>query len=332
MNFKPPTAAKTPTQATATATAHPRRVDNVRLASASIVLTVFVLSFGDAIVKLVSADFSLWQLYVLRSLLAVPVLVALVKLPATPRPGPGQARGFMPVSLGWTTLRSFLMVVMWGIYFVALPHVAFSVAASVLYTIPLFITLFSALFTGDRVGAKSWFAVGFGFIGVLVIVRPTADDFNLYALLPLLSAILFACAMILTRTKCRDESPKILALMQNILFIITGGIVSIALAIWQPLELAQINPFLFGVWAPLGAAQWLAVAALAATVVIGNTCGAYAYQNGPSATIAAFDYTYLIFSLLWGFLLFTEIPDLQSVAGMAMIAASGLIIIRQPRR
>ena len=304
--------------------AYPGGADNIRLAVYAIVVTVLVLSFGDAVVKFVSADFSLWQLYVLRSLLAIPPLILLLKLPAS-------GVSFIPRAVGWTVFRSFLMVVMWAIYYAALPHVAFSVAASVLYTIPLFITLFSALFTGDKVGMKSWLAVGFGFSGVLVIVRPTAEDFNLYALFPLLSAILFAYAMILTRTKCRNEDPKILALMQNVSFVITGSIVSLGLLIWRPLELAAVNPFLFGNWAPLGITQWLAVLTLAATVVVGNICGAFAYQRGPSAIIATFDYTYLVFSLLWGFLLFTEIPDLQSVVGMVMIAVSGIAIARQPR-
>ena len=304
--------------------AYPGGADNIRLAVYAIVVTVLVLSFGDAVVKFVSADFSLWQLYVLRSLLAIPPLILLLKLPAS-------GVSFIPRAVGWTVFRSFLMVVMWAIYYAALPHVTFSVAASVLYTIPLFITLFSALFTGDKVGMKSWLAVGFGFSGVLVIVRPTAEDFNLYALFPLLSAILFAYAMILTRTKCRNEDPKILALMQNVSFVITGSIVSLGLLIWRPLELAAVNPFLFGNWAPLGITQWLAVLTLAATVVVGNICGAFAYQRGPSAIIATFDYTYLVFSLLWGFLLFTEIPDLQSVVGMVMIAVSGIAIARQPR-
>ena len=71
--------------------------------------------------------------------------------------------------------------------------------------------------------------------------------------------------------------------------------------------------------------------AVAATVVIGNICGAFAYQRGPSAVIATFDYTYLVFSVCWGFLLFSEIPDLQSIIGMAMIAASGILIVRRSR-
>ena len=296
--------------------------DNIRLATIAIVVAVLALSFGDAVVKLVSAEFSLWQLYVLRSLFALPPLILLIIF-AKP------AGSFRLKTPGWTAFRSLLLVVMWAVYYAALPHIPFSVAASVYYTIPLFITLFSALFTGEKVGVKSWLAVAFGFAGVLVIVRPAAENFNGYALLPLLSAILFAYAMILTRTKCRHESPKNLALAQNAMFIVVGGVASVALALWRPPELAAANPFLFGEWTALGVIQWLTLATLAATVVVGNLCGAFAYQNGPPPTIATFDYTYLIFSLIWGFLLFTEIPDLPSLVGMLMIAAAGIIVVRQ---
>lgn len=306
--------------------------DNVRIAIFAIVLAVFVLSLGDALVKFVAADFSLWQLYVLRSLFAIPVLIAIIKLPMASGKWHAPGGSFRPVALGWTAFRSFMMVVMWAIYYTALPHITFSVAASVLYTIPLFITLLSVCFVGDRVSVAVWLAVGFGFAGVLVIVRPTADDFNLYALLPLLSAMLFAWAMILTRTKCRRENPKVLALWQNLMFVITGSIISGILLIWQPHELAALNPFLFGGWMPLGGVQWLVVIILATTVVIGNISGAFAYQRGPSAVVATFDNTYLIFSLLWGFLLFVEIPDVQAIIGMAMIAASGILTVWLSRK
>jgi len=66
------------------------------------------------------------------------------------------------------------------------------VAAATLYTLPLFITLFAAVFIGDRIGTKGWVAVFLGFGGVLLILRPEAGGFNAYALLPLVAAILDA--------------------------------------------------------------------------------------------------------------------------------------------
>ena len=129
------------------------RTDNLRLAISAIVFTVFALSLGDATIKQISADFPLWQIFVLRSLIAIPVLYVILSW-RTP------TVSVVPVQLGWTAVRSLMLVAMWVAYYAALPHVALSVAAAVYYTLPLFITLFSALFIGERVGSVGWLAVG----------------------------------------------------------------------------------------------------------------------------------------------------------------------------
>ena len=109
-----------------------------------------------------------------------------------------------------------MLTFMWVAYYTALPHVDLSVAAAAYYTLPIFITLFAALFIGDTIGAKGWVAVFLGFCGVLLILKPQADDFNAYALLPIISAILYALAMIITRTKCRNENVLVLSIALNV--------------------------------------------------------------------------------------------------------------------
>ena len=191
--------------------------DNLPLAISSIVFTVLALSLGDALIKFTSGEFVIWQIFVVRSILVLPVLVgylalrnpALIKFPST---------------ILWTTIRSLMLVGMWLSYYVALPHLELSVAAAAYYTIPIFITLFSALFVGDRVSSVGWVAVFVGFLGVLLILRPNVGDFNAFAFLPVLAAILYALAMILTRTKCQDENPIILSAALNVAFILVGFI------------------------------------------------------------------------------------------------------------
>ena len=178
--------------------------DNLKLAIFAIVFTVFALSLGDALIKRISADFPLWQIFVVRSLIAIPVLIVVIKARY-------QSVSLKPLNIGWTVLRSLMLTFMWVAYYTALPHVALSVAAAVYYTLPLFITLFAALFIGEMVGVQGWIAVFLGFCGVLLILKPQAEDFNAYALLPLISAILYAFAMIITRTKCKNESPLVLS-------------------------------------------------------------------------------------------------------------------------
>ncbi len=297
--------------------------DNIKLAVGAILFTVLALSLGDAVVKLVSADLPLWQLFVLRSLLALPVLIALARIRS-------QRVELMPRHLGWTALRSAMLAAMWVAYYAALPHLALSVAAAVYYTLPLFITLFAALFLGEEVGGRGWVAVIMGFGGVLLILRPEAGAFNGYALLPLAAAVLYALAMILTRTKCREENPLVLSLSLNLALIGLGAFATLILALWEPSGLAvERAPFLVGHWTAMGPAEMLGLALLATAVIIGSVGAAIAYQSGPASMVATFDFAYLAFAALWGFLIFAEVPDGPTLAGMAMIAAAGLMAVRR---
>ena len=197
-------------------------VDNLPLAVAAIVFTVLALSLGDALIKFTSGNFALWQIFVLRSCLVLPVLVIYL---AVWKP----QHLSIPPAFGWTVLRSLLLVGMWVSYYLALPHLDLSAAAATYYTIPIFLTLFSALLIGEKVGRLGWLSVVLGFVGVLVILRPNAGDFNIFALLPLLAAILYALAMILTRSKCREVHPIMLSVSLNVSFIVVGGAATLAL-------------------------------------------------------------------------------------------------------
>lgn len=299
------------------------REDNIGRAVAAILFSVLALSFGDAVIKSFSVAFSIWQLFVIRSIFAGAFLIALLKLR---RP----QVSLLPVAVRWTALRSFLLALSLASFYSALPHVHLAVAATLYYTIPLFIALFSALFTRDPVGAKSWFAITLGFAGIVVIVRPEAGEFNVYALVPMAAAVFYALAAVLTRTKCRHEKPLVLALSVNAAFIAVGAAASLLILVFNPLaSMPSGDAFLLGGWAPLAAKEWLVMGVLAAAVTIGWIFAAVAYQSGPSPVVAAFDYSYIIFSALWGLVFFAEIPGLSTLAGMAMIVGGGVLITRR---
>ncbi|MEM7043778.1 MAG: DMT family transporter, partial [Pseudomonadota bacterium] len=220
--------------------------DNVPLAIAVILLTVLALSLGDALIKQTSASFVLWQIFVLRSIIAIPILLAVIRYRDA-------SMSLIPGAVGWTTLRSLMLTLMWVAYYASLPNLELSIAAAAYYTLPIFITLFSALLTGEKVGRAGWIAISLGFIGVLLILKPAAGDFNFYALLPLISAILFALAMILTRTKCRRESPLILSLALNISFVVVGLAASLLVLPLSEIDSrASARSFLVGSWTSMG--------------------------------------------------------------------------------
>jgi drug/metabolite transporter (DMT)-like permease len=115
---------------------------------------------------------------------------------------------------------------MWIAYYASLPLLDLSVAAVALYTSPLLIALLSALVIGEPVGPQRWAAIAIGFAGVLAILRPGTDAFSWIMLLPILGAAFYAMAMILTRSKCLDETPLALALALNASLLAAGLIMS----------------------------------------------------------------------------------------------------------
>lgn len=294
------------------------RADNIPLAVSVIILTVLALSLGDALIKMTSGSFVIWQIFVIRSLIAIPVLLLFLVVAS-----PEKLR--IPNALGWVILRSLMLVGMWVCYYLSLPKLTLSVAAAAYYTLPIFITLFSAFFTGDRVSRQGWSAVFAGFLGVLLILRPNAGDFNAYAVLPLASAMLYAGAMILTRTRCRDQHPIVLSLALNIGFVVTGALAA-GLIILLPDSARQ--GFLLAPWAAMGRAEWISMGLLAAAILIGSIGAAIAYQNGPPAMIGAFDFAYVGFAV-WGMVFFAEVPDLISTLGMILIVGAGIMSLRQ---
>jgi len=284
------------------------------------------MAFGDALVKYVSTDFTLWQIYVLRSLVAIPILLAL--LLARRRPA-----SLRPISMKWTFLRSMLLMAMWIAFYGALPFLSLPVVAGAYYTGPLFITLFSALLIGESVGVRRWAAILIGFIGVLVILRPGTDTFSSLTLLPIASAVFYALAAIVTRTRCNRESPLVLSLALNISFMAIGIIASAAIAIFDSAS-RQAAAYLFflGHWTAMDGRDWGTILLLAALIVAVSSGVAKAYQSGPPAIIAAFDYAYLVFAALWSFVIFSDVPDTATIIGMLLIAGAGVLVLRSAGR
>lgn len=288
-----------------------------------IVGTAIVMSFGDALVKLSSADFSVWQLYVLRALAAVPLLVGILRLRRPVRLPDGRA-------IAWIALRSLLLLSMWLAFYAGLYSLSLPVVAAAYYTAPLFIVLLSALLTGEPVGARRWLAVLIGFAGVLVVLRPGTEVFSLLTLLPVLAAFFYALAAVVTRARCSAQDPLLLSLGLNLGFLAFGVAASVFLALWQPERAAAANPFLFGPWAAIGPRE-AAIILVLAFVIIGTSWGvARAYQSPYPALIASFDYSYLVFAAFWSFAMFGHVPDGLTLLGMALIAGAGILAIRAP--
>ena len=114
----------------------------------------------------------------------------------------------------------------------------------------------------------------------------------------------------ITRARCADERPLVLALGLNLGLLAAGLVVSLGLSLLPPPDAASVaaHPFLFGPWAAMGGREWALMALLALLMVAFGTGVAMAYQVAPAALIGTFDYSYVVFAVVWSYVLFAERP------------------------
>ncbi|MEM7563131.1 MAG: DMT family transporter [Pseudomonadota bacterium] len=299
------------------------RPDRVALGVTLMLLTVFMMSIQEALFKLHSDSFSLWQIFTLRGLLSVPLLIAIALL--------AKRRNLWRQAFSkWPLMRSVYMTLMFIAMYAALPFLSLSTVAAGIYTAPVFVTILSAAVIGEPVGKTGWLAIATGFIGVLVILQPGSDSFSLWAVLPVLGGFLYALSSITTRARCQGISLPAMALSLNLVLLMTGILFSLIIFLWQPqAEISATNPSLLSHWRQVETSDWQLIILLAILAVAIGMGLAGAYQSAPPATIATFDYSYLVFMAVWDFLFFAIKPNLTTILGIVLIVTAGLLVTRR---
>lgn len=290
---------------------------------ALIIATALTISLQDLVFKLFGSDLTLWQIFTLRGLIAVPALMVIGGVRGRFRSVLRSACRFWPVVRGLCLTATFLA------FYAAIPFLSLSTLGAANYIAPIIVALMSAVVIGEAVGRAGWIAVFLGFAGVVVLLQPGTDAFSPFALLPVFGAVFYAAGHIVTRTKCQTEPVAGLALSLNTVMLLAGALISCVLLLEpMPADLTREFPYIFGLWSSVGIMDWLVLALLAGfTICIGMMLAA-AYQVAPPATVATFEYSYLVFVAIWDILFFGVAPTSLSLTGMAMIVAAGLLVIR----
>ncbi|MEM6588178.1 MAG: DMT family transporter [Pseudomonadota bacterium] len=295
------------------------RPHNITFGIALIIATALTISLQDLVFKLFSSSLSLWQIFALRGVFSLPVLFLVNGL------GQGAAAAWNP----WSILRGVCLTTTFLCFYAAIPFLSLSTVGAANYIAPIFVALLSSYVIGEAVGRIGWLGVLLGFAGVLVLLQPGSDAFSPFALLPVLGAAFYAFGHIITRMKCQDIPVAALALSLNAVMVLAGVLITFALMLVPlPETLSETYPYIFGPWSAVSTKDWAVLALLAGfTVTIGMML-AGAYKIAPPATVATFEYSYLVFVALWDILFFSLIPTSATLLGMTMIVMAGLCVMR----
>jgi len=289
-----------------TLTANHERPQFVARGVMLIITGTFLIATQDAVVKIVSDHISLWQMFVLRGLIAIPLFVVL---------GWGfnvHKSLFRDAMRRWVLVRSFFIATTLMLFYAALPFAQISTLAAVVYLSPIMIAVISSFLINEPVKPLGWVGVFLGFMGVMVLLQPGTDAFSSWTLLPLLGAVLYAFAHIITRVHCQDVPAPAMGLSMNLAMLMLGVIGS-AILVFDPFSDGVVNShaFVFGGWQFLDISVWFILLHLAAVAVISTFVIAGAYQSAPPSIIATFEYSFLIFAAFWDVLYFFSCPMLS---------------------
>ena len=300
-----------------------QRPMNITLGVTLIIAAAFLISIQDVIVKRLDGVLPLWQLFALRGIFTAPLLLAFAW--ATIKSGPLLAHALNP----WALLRGFCIAFGLFGFYAALPFISLATAGAGIYLAPIFMTLFSARLLGEPVGPRGWLGVLLGFIGVLVLLKPGSDSFSPWAILPVIGASFYALGHTLTRMKCQHISTPSLAFSYNL--NMTFGSLAVAgllLAFPPNPDLAEALPFVLGAWQMPSLALWGGIAAMGAIFAAIAILLSAAYKIAPPPTVGTFEYSYLIFAVLWDVTVFGLVPSATTLAGIILIVGAGMLVIR----
>jgi drug/metabolite transporter (DMT)-like permease len=267
----------------------------------------FVLN--DAMIKLVTQDISLFQAIFLRGILVSLLIGALAWW---------RGQLFFRVARGDGKMLALRVLGELGgtvCYLTALMHIPIANATAILQALPLAVTLGAAIFLKEPVGWRRYTAIGIGFAGVMIIVRPGAEGFDAFALLAVL-AVLFVTLRDLATRQLSGPVPSLFVAFATAVTIMAFGAVMLPFTEWRPVSSGNLLTLALG----------------ASALFFGYVFSVSSMRVGEVAFVSPFRYTILIWAILLGLVVFGDIPDGWTLLGASIIVATGVFTFYRERR
>jgi len=279
---------------------HPQRFPT--LAIALILLTGFVLAGMDATAKYLALEVPIamviWGRYFFHTVITFSIYA-----------GRTRSLNFLRARKpGLQFIRASALFGATSCMYVAITHMQLGDASAIQFLAPVLVTALSGLVLGEHVGPRRWAAVLFGFIGVLIVARPGSGVLGWAALLPLITAILLAVYMLMTRIiRSQDDAA-------------TTTFYSTALG---ALVLSALVPFF---WQTLSPTQWGLMLTMGAAGATGHFMLVRAFFSAEASMLAPFTYSQVVAAILWGLLIFGDVPSGWTISGALVVSGSGLYV------
>jgi drug/metabolite transporter (DMT)-like permease len=283
-------------------------------------VATLIYPLQDVVIKTFSNDYAVHQIVFLRSLFSLPIIFLIAYYD-------GALRDFRVGSWPLQLLRAFVTFCSYLFYYMALATIGLAETAAITFAAPLFVTVMAFFFLGEKVGIARWGSVIVGLIGVIIVVQPGSNVFDPAAILAVLAAFTYGSSTIITRKLGAATNGGTTAIITVLFFIFGGAVLGL---IFSPLAGQASHPsvaFLYRAWIWPAPEHWWLFAAIGVISGIGFFCLIQAYRVAEASVVTPFEYVYLFWSVLWGWVFFSALPGPSTWLGLALIVGAGLFIV-----
>ena len=285
-----------------------------------ILLAMLAFSVQDSIMKYIYNFASLYEVYLIRTLVSFAIILLFLKITKKPVVFKTQ----YPLL---TFCRVILFFFGFSFFYISLTVLPLVTATALFFVTPFLITIFAKFFLKEQIGPRRWSAVTIGFVGVYVILNPDFSNFNYMTLTPILCAFCYSLSMIIIKITSEKDN------VYTQTFTFYFGAIFFSFIIYLAAGDGQYNTidhpasqYIFREWFTNLEASLLLMITTGVTASIAFLFIFTAYRIASPAVISPFEYSILVWSSLSGWYFFNEIPDLKTIVGIILIVCGGIYI------
>ena len=296
-------------------------LDNNIKAIILIIIGMFVFSIQDTLIKIISDSVNIYLIYIIRSIIGLLATLIYCKFKNIKI----IFKSHYPIT---TIFRVSVFFLGFSLYYFALSKISLPEAVTLFFISPFFVTIASKFIIGETIGFYRWSSIIIGFIGVYLVLNPDFNDFNVYSLFPIFCAFFYAITVVIQKKTSDHDTLFTQIIHTYISAIIFSALIFITInnLSFSSYQLTEYN-FVLMKWDIPNISSFFILVIIGFTGVIGFFSIFGAYRIGSPSTIAPYEYSLIIWSIILGYFIWNDYLSIKGMIGLLLILSASFFTL-----
>ena len=300
--------------------------ENTPKAIILIIIGMSAVAFQDTLIKYISSETNIFLILLFRALLGIIFLSIFLKIKKEPLI-------FKTNYPFLTIIRVLLFYTAFILYFFSLTKLSLATATTLFFVSPFFITILSMIFLNETIGFRRWLALIIGFIGVILVMDPKINNFNIYATFPVICAFFYALTMIIQKKTSLEDSLYSQVFHIYICAIVFSIVIGFVIGNGNYYDSSNDHfQFIFRAWSLNNINIIFSLFFIGISGFVAFLCIFQAYRIGSPPSIAPFEYILIVWSLILSWIIWHETLNFKGYIGLSFIVFGGVYTLIRERK